>query len=432
MLKRLRAHALLLLLVVACSEDPALPGGQRPPSGNEDGDDDDGDGDGRGERGDAGLDARTPPPERIDASLTLDANTPPTETEEDATVDATVTFDASLDAYVPPEVDAGNPFASCVAELEPRCKPDDTAKACSSVITPTVALSDGGSWGGSELKAGPYGWIVDFNQGKSFATRISSAESSCAVLAASFGESEESTASILDLRGADLSLYTVFRPACMREGETYPVITWGNGTCGRTGGYASLLATVASHGFVVVASNSRFTDGGNKEMLRALDFAAFANGDKQSPLYQRLALDKIGAMGHSQGAAATAHAAPDARIKAMILWNGTSDGEPAKPYLQVTGDRDIGNPTVARVSSAVRERQQAGAWLFYRQVLVTGGNVTGHLLLMQQPERVTDVTVDWWKYILLGDKDARAKFVGANCELCSERNAYEYGQSRLP
>jgi hypothetical protein len=116
----------------------------------------------------------------------------------------------------------------------------------------------------------------------------------------------------------------------------------------------------------------------------------------------------------------------------MILWNGTSDGEPAKPYLQVTGDRDIGNPTVARVSTAVRERQQAGAWLFYRQVLVTGGNVTGHLLLMQQPERVTDVTVAWWRYILLGDQDARATFVGANCALCNERNAYEYGQSRLP
>jgi hypothetical protein len=299
MLNRLRAHALLLLLATACSEDPALPNGEPPPGGKEDDDDDEQGDDGRGERVDAGVDARTPGNARLDAALAVDAYTPAPEVSEDAAVDAAVVLDASLDAYVPPrEEDAGNAFASCVADLKPKCKPDDTATACSSVITPTVPLSDGGTWGGSELEAGPYGWIVDFNQGKSFANRISSLESSCSVLAASFGESEESTASILDLRGADLSLYTVFRPACMRDGETYPVITWGNGTCGRTGGYASLLATVASHGFVVVASNSRFTDAGNDEMLRALDFAAFANGDKQSPLYQRLALDKIGAMGH--------------------------------------------------------------------------------------------------------------------------------------
>jgi hypothetical protein len=51
---------------------------------------------------------------------------------------------------------------------------------------------------------------------------------------------------------------------------------------------------------------------------------------------------------------------------------------------------------------------------------------------MQQPERVTDVAVDWWKYWLKGDATARAQFVGASCGQCAEKTAYEYGAHALP
>ena len=39
--------------------------------------------------------------------------------------------------------------------------------------------------------------------------------------------------------------------------------------------------------------------------------------------------------------------------------------------------------------------------------LQTGGTSTGHLVLMEQPERVVDMTVAWWKYMLNGDEDAK-------------------------
>ena len=110
----------------------------------------------------------------------------------------------------------------------------------------------------------------------------------------------------------------------MKAGEKYPVITWANGTCGLTHGYALLLGTVASHGFVIIASNSTWTNTAptNGVQLRALDYAAALNDDPSSVLYQKLDLDKIGAMGHSQGAAATANADNDPRVKAAIYWNG--------------------------------------------------------------------------------------------------------------
>lgn len=414
----LRRYLLAVVLLHACSSSDSSPREGRD-NADDDADDtgevDDGRVDaGKMDSGRAPLDATTPRPS--DAGDAGDAGS-----KDGGARDSAVVVDAA----------APDKFATCVAALKPLCKYDEKETACAALATPEIPLTAGGTWGDKTVSGGPYGAIVDWNQGKAFSNPPSLLEGTCDVLAGTFGEPPEVTADILDLRGADLGLYTVFRPACTKDGETYPVITWGNGTCGQTGGYATQLATLASHGFVVIASNSRFTNGGNNEMLRALDFAKAANADSASPLYQKLDLTKVGAMGHSQGAAATAAAARDARVKALILWNGASSGQPAKPFLSVSGDRDINNPTVASLSSFVNQATQPGAWLFYHQVLETGGNVTGHLTLMEQPERVTDVTINWWKYILNNDAEAKKYFVGADCTLCKEKTAFEYGQHNL-
>jgi pimeloyl-ACP methyl ester carboxylesterase len=321
-------------------------------------------------------------------------------------------------------------FDACIAALKPSCTYEQKATPCASLRTPKVPLSNGETWGDNEVKAGPYGGFVAWNQGKDFANPVAAGESTCNLIASAFGEPQPVTQDILNLRGQDLSLYTIFRPACMKDGEKYPVITWGNGTCGQSGGYATLLATVASHGFVVIASNSRFTDGGNKEMLKALDLAKALNDDPDSLYHNRLDLDKIGAMGHSQGSSATAHAATDPRIKAAILFNaGLASMD--KPFLAVSGDRDITSYTPADMAKAVESAAQPGAWLFYHKVLETGGNVTGHLTLMEQPERVTTPTVAWWKYMLQGDEEAKKMFVGDDCGLCTNKDDHEFGQRGL-
>jgi pimeloyl-ACP methyl ester carboxylesterase len=324
---------------------------------------------------------------------------------------------------------AGGAFEQCVAALKPMCSYQDKETACSSLMTPKIPLTAGGEWGGLEIKAGPYGGYVEWNEGEAFKNPVNPSEDSCPVLAATFGEPQSTTDDVLDLRGADLSLYTVFRPACMKDGEKYPVITWGNGTCGQSGGYASFLAAVASYGFVIFSSNSRFTDQGNNEMLRALDFAKAANEDPNSIYYQKLDLEKVGAMGHSQGGSATVNAAKDPRIKAVIIWNaGTSA---SKPFLAVSGERDITGATPQSMASAIAGATMPAGWLFYHKILETGGNVTGHLTLMEQPERVWEPTVAWFKYQLLGDAEAKKMFVGADCGLCTHKDEYEFGSKNL-
>jgi hypothetical protein len=231
-----------------------------------------------------------------------------------------------------------SPVSTCVKALKPKCQMRDTS-ACSSYLTVDV----GTLVKGAEFQFGPYGAIMEYNIGKGFEVPKNASEDGCATVDASFGEPKNVTDDTADLKDVDLTLYTAYRPACMAEGETYPVITWGNGTCGQTESYGALLRYIASYGYVVFASNSRYT-GSNGAMTKALDFAASANKDPTSHYYNRLDMTKIGAMGHSQGGSATVTAASDARISSLIIWNASTSA--VKPFLSISGDSDIDRKSV--------------------------------------------------------------------------------------
>ena len=279
----------------------------------------------------------------------------------------------------------------------------------------------------TEIKFGPYGAVMEYNVGKGFEIPVNSAEASCAQTAAAFGEPKDVTTDAADLKDVDLKLYTVYRPACMIEGEKYPVITWGNGTCGQTEIYGALLRYVASYGYIVFAANSRYT-GGNGAMTKALDFAEAANKDPNSVYYNRLDLEKVGAMGHSQGGSATATAASDARVKAVIIWNAGLTA--SKPFLTVSGEHDLTNYTAQSMASGIQGASQPAAYLFYHNIPQTG-SVSGHLTLTNQPDRVVQQATAWWDYILKGDMKARDMFMGTSCGFCSHMADYDYGQHGL-
>lgn len=339
------------------------------------------------------------------------------------------------------EADANSTFEACLATVEENCivSQQDTAEkletSCASVTSIPIPLTDGTNYGPMTIEAGPYGGRIEWNEGAGteFVNPVNSSEPICpAVGVQTFQEPASVNAELLNLRDIDYSLYTIFRPACMKEDETYPVITWANGTCGFTHGYAALLGHVASHGFVIVASNSTWTATAptNTVQLRALDYAEALNEDRDSILYQKLDLSRVGAMGHSQGARATADASSDPRIKALILWNGGTSNN--KPFLYVSADRDVGGTsTPASLAEATTSATQPGAWVYHNQVLQTGGNSTGHLVLMEQPERVVDMATAWWQYMLNDDQKAREMFIGENCGLCNKDAEFEYGVNDL-
>ena len=368
-------------------------------------------------------------PAKLDAGASggskLDAAVKPSKSDAGSSGDASSVTPPSGNNNANPDaggadsgVDGGTTADSGVAVSSlPKCT-DGSKQACGSITTSE----------GKDLQLGPYGVIMDTNVGASNKNQVSALDDNtlCAGFASSFGQSQASNDMLLDLMGADLSLYTVYRPANWVDGETYPIVTWGNGTCAKPEGYGALLRYVASHGFFVVAANSRYAQNDNTQ-AHGLDFAFKANADSTSPYYKKLDTTKVAAMGHSQGGAATATVASDSRVKTVILFNGGS--KPVKPYLTITGDRDIGNPTVASKKSEIASQTKA-AYLFYHMV-PGSGSMDGHLTLMLQPDRVVEPTVAWLKFLLSNDAASKDYFVGANCKLCGHDADYEFGQKGL-
>lgn len=292
--------------------------------------------------------------------------------------------------------------------------------ACSSFVTPF----------GSDLSLGKYGAIMEPNVGAAFKNMVSPLDTNvtCSLFASVFGQDPAQTNNLLDLRDLDLSLYTVYRPAKWVEGEKYPIITWGNGTCAQPEGYGALLRYVASQGFFVVAANSRYASTDNAQ-LHALDFAFAENADPKSPYYGRLDTTRVAAMGHSQGAGSTVTTSKDERVKTMILFNGGGTGDKPKPFLTISGDRDIGGATAASLATLIDAWPKA-AYLFYHMIPGSGA-ADGHLTLMTQPERVIEPTVAWLRFQLQNDQDSAAFFVGETCKLCGHDADYEYGAHGL-
>jgi hypothetical protein len=291
-------------------------------------------------------------------------------------------------------------------------------KPCGSFVSTT----------GVELQLGPYGGQMDQNVGVGFEAPGDAGNNDlfCPIFAAAFGEDPTATERLLDVTNLKMELHTVYRPVNWPQGKV-PIVTWGNGTCAQPEGYGSLLRYIASHGFFVVAPNNRYVGDGSPQR-KAVDYAFAANMDSSSPYFGKLDTDKVIAMGHSQGGMGTAAASSDARIKAAILFNGGSSAP--KPYLAISGDRDIGGSLDALRSAVMGSSQPKTAWLWYHMIPGTG-SLSGHLTLMTQPERVAPASVAWAKYILLDDAESKTWFAGTSCKLCGKAAEFEFGQKGI-
>ena len=145
--------------------------------------------------------------------------------------------------------------------------------------------------------------------------------------------------------------YTMFRPKDLNR--RHPVITWGNGTGTTPPTYAALLKLYASHGFIVIASNSmNVAQGTPPPMLDGVTWVLEQDMTMGTALYQHVDRDRIGATGHSQGAFAASSAGKDPRIKtiAPIETLGARNGLHG-PALGLCGSMDTTVPCSGNLSS---------------------------------------------------------------------------------
>jgi hypothetical protein len=281
---------------------------------------------------------------------------------------------------------------------------------------------------GTEIPLGPYGASMDANVGDAYELpEADGLDAMCALFLQSLIEDPIWRADVADASYIERGLYTVYRPSNWSADETFPLIVWANGVCMKPEDYGAMLRHVASHGFLVVASNHPYP-GTVTAIESALDFMFAANGDASSLYYQRVDTTKVGAMGHGQGALAGLDAAPtDPRINAVLSID--VNGAPNKPFLFLTGDRNVSGASVMTAMTLVEGASQ-GAYLFFHMV-PGNGPVDGYFTVLKQTERVVEAVTGWWQYILQGDAAARDLFIGPDCGLCNSPTEYEYGQHGL-
>ncbi|MBV9945245.1 MAG: hypothetical protein JOZ69_00165 [Myxococcales bacterium] len=228
--------------------------------------------------------------------------------------------------------------------------------------------------------------------------------------------------------------FTLYRPTNLGQTSLcHPVITWGNGTGTSPSIYRNLLVQLASHGFVVIASNSPNVaqqDGAGDPlpMIAGITWVYAQNDDPTSALYQKIDTTRAGATGHSQGGFATTQAAGmDARIVALAPIAGataTARTTLHGPALLLCGGMDTTVPcsTVMTAFNAINNQPV----MLADQLAATHGGWIGS----RNDPYVLAVTA-WMRIHLMNDTALKPMFYGPSCTLCTDTAVWQVTQKML-
>jgi hypothetical protein len=221
-------------------------------------------------------------------------------------------------------------------------------------------------------------------------------------------------------------MFTVHRPTMLgANGFKHPVATWGNGITTDPSFYPGLLGAVASHGFVVVASNSSTVT--TDMMVAGLDWMV-AQNDKAGDYQGKLKTTCLVTFGYSLGGGASVGAGAHANVVATSSMHGVTGASNTlhAPLLLLTSETDTfvtpdgfvtptftlsTVPTFYGTLSAAADAGNQGHLIPVDGALslITAG--TANLA-----ERAA--VIAWLRLWVYGDQGARKYFYADDCILC--------------
>ena len=218
--------------------------------------------------------------------------------------------------------------------------------------------------------------------------------------------------------------YTIYRPAELAPGGAKnPIVGWMSGG-GSTPSQYALLPHLATHGFVVVASNTSPGLGDEvalgKEILSGIDWILMENTKSESPFFEKLDETKIASMGYSMGGLATTTIAADPRLTTTVhISGGNMETDRVKmlhapaAFLCGASGVDIAGANCATDFDA------ASSPVFYG--VFNGGD---HLGVRTPPysDRIQLVVTGWLRWQLMQDDSLKSMFVGDTCTVCTDPN----------
>ena len=225
--------------------------------------------------------------------------------------------------------------------------------------------------------------------------------------------------------------HVVYRPSDLTPfpgKDKLPLVVWGNGGCAiNSTRYGGFLTTIASHGFVVMATARQegVTRATADHLRAAIAWAETENKRAESPLKGKINLDKIAVMGQSCGGFMSLELGADPRVDTIGVFNSGAQGDAAAiaatiaklrgPVLLINGhDRDFLQASSRATFDAIQKLPS-----FYG-----ARKGAGHTATVDHPGggEWGNVASNWAKWQLKGDKAAGKMFVGKDCELCKNEN----------
>jgi hypothetical protein len=198
-----------------------------------------------------------------------------------------------------------------------------------------------------------------------------------------------------------------------RDGLKHPIVTWGNGS-GSTPDQYTLLQRMATHGFVVIASNSSSVSAA---LLKGgIDWLIMENDREGSMLEGKLDPDQVASMGFSLGSLATFEAASDPRIKTTVHISGGSMTKSVVANLHGPAAFYCGT------SDDIAYNGCEGDFEITKVPTIYANFPGDHLGVRNAATApmIAKATVGWLRWRLMGDKMLDGMFVGADCTLCKD------------
>jgi hypothetical protein len=212
---------------------------------------------------------------------------------------------------------------------------------------------------------------------------------------------------VVNSTGPD-GMYTIYRPTTLgANGFKHPPLTWGNGITTTPAQYPTLLSTVASHGFVVIASNSSSVT--SQLMTTGLDWL-IAQDAAAGPFQGKLDTNRAVSMGYSLGGgAALTTGAHKSVITTIAMHPAPGGGALHGPVLLYTGTMD----TVVAPSLVTSSYNGLQVPAFYATL-----DGATHFEPVGTGGRELAPSIAWLRLWVFNDEGAKSFFYGADCTLC--------------
>jgi dienelactone hydrolase len=200
-------------------------------------------------------------------------------------------------------------------------------------------------------------------------------------------------------------------------------MVWGNGGCAiNSTRYGGFLTTIASHGFVVMATAAQPGVTGRAtaaDLRKAVDWAEAENKRAGSPLNGKIAMDRVAIMGQSCGGFMSIELGSDPRVDTIGVFNSGAQGENVARLAQLHGP-------VLLINGHERDFLMASSKATFDAIQTLPAfygarHGAGHTATVDHPGggEFANVASNWLRWQLKGDKQAAKMFVGKDCSLCT-------------